>query len=747
MIDRLRTALFATLLAMVGCYVDHASAALTIQQMMDRIRPQNVQSATVITHGYQFHDTGGDSLMSLATAIRNRIATDTNQPVWLVDYDIGDDGEIGIFDDSAGFLPGANDSGLQGHVVFLYDWAPESNRKSQWWAESAGDALFAMMTGMRIVDPRRQSATDVHMIAHSFGSGVNSEAVERMATYKIPVSQVTYIDPHDFDQAGVPVDEYQRIFDLGKPTGYGATVWNNVGFADTYYQTRGLTDGIGDEFTVDPEGRPIPGAYNRHLDGAPVGGELPAANPNPYDDQIGPEEFESDHGYAWEKFYRATVDGALPAGADPAAGTVNYNQTGWAYSINNPLRIARPQPNFYANDQDHEHSSATLQTAGAPNQAGLASLGITQQQVIDGRWAPDWTIDQIANGNFAAGSHDFVSPSIDIMAGWTHHGGAGGFAGQEPWQGGTNYYTRMYTGTLSWDYDRRHNYLYVPLNATTLKFDSRIWDGSVDDSFRVWMGNTLLGIINISTTDQNWRAQSFAIPPELRNTVTDIWFQLTEGNGGGTFGDTAEIDIDTVRFGVLTPQFQSNYAPGSVVDLGVIPSSASISLATPLTLANVGEAGSILDLLGLTYSIPFPASAGRFDVSFNASQIPVELVGGAAPLAQMISFQSFGAIGLFQSDITYSTTVGPQMYRLQVTVADGLPGDFNADGKVDAADYVVWRKNIGTPAAFNMWRVNFGATASGAGSFNTLASTPEPSSADLLSLAAGLVFVVRRKAN
>ena len=37
-----------------------------------------------------------------------------------------------------------------------------------------------------------------------------------------------------------------------------------------------------------------------------------------------------------------------------------------------------------------------------------------------------------------------------------------------------------------------------------------------------------------------------------------------------------------------------------------------------------------------------------------------------------------------------------------------LPGDFNNDGTVDAADYVVWRKNDGTQTGYDAWRANFG---------------------------------------
>jgi hypothetical protein len=62
--------------------------------------------------------------------------------------------------------------------------------------------------------------------------------------------------------------------------------------------------------------------------------------------------------------------------------------------------------------------------------------------------------------------------------------------------------------------------------------------------------------------------------------------------------------------------------------------------------------------------------------------------------------------------------------------ADGLPGDFNRDGTVDTADYVVWRKGFGTvynQNHFNMWRSNFGQTSpSGAGESTASHAVPEP---------------------
>jgi len=77
----------------------------------------------------------------------------------------------------------------------------------------------------------------------------------------------------------------------------------------------------------------------------------------------------------------------------------------------------------------------------------------------------------------------------------------------------------------------------------------------------------------------------------------------------------------------------------------------------------------------------------------------------------------------------------------------GIPGDYNNDGTVDAADYVLWRKNPaafgGDPAGFNTWVANFGGTG-GSGSLSS-ASAPEPATALLLCIAAVSWLAIRRK--
>src|SRR5690606_31091786 len=81
-----------------------------------------------------------------------------------------------------------------------------------------------------------------------------------------------------------------------------------------------------------------------------------------------------------------------------------------------------------------------------------------------------------------------------------------------------------------------------------------------------------------------------------------------------------------------------------------------------------------------------------------------------------------------------------------------IAGDFNGDGQVDAADYTVWRNNLGSttnlaadangdgsvgPEDYTIWKSNFGNPAgAGAAALATAANVPEPSTWALLGLAA-----------
>jgi hypothetical protein len=70
---------------------------------------------------------------------------------------------------------------------------------------------------------------------------------------------------------------------------------------------------------------------------------------------------------------------------------------------------------------------------------------------------------------------------------------------------------------------------------------------------------------------------------------------------------------------------------------------------------------------------------------------------------------------------------------LAISGPDSIPGDYNSDNKVDAADYVVWRKNGLNAVAFDEWRAHFGETGSTNASEQGFSQfgVPEPSASSL----------------
>jgi hypothetical protein len=130
-----------------------------------------------------------------------------------------------------------------------------------------------------------------------------------------------------------------------------------------------------------------------------------------------------------------------------------------------------------------------------------------------------------------------------------------------------------------------------------------------------------------------------------------------------------------------------------------------------------------------------------------------------------------GSIGnVFTSAPGTNTQLGNEVLASTVTtivrtnsVAPANSADYNHDGIVSAADYVVWRKTLGNVAAppgsgadgdgsgfvdagdYTLWRSHFG-NPSGAGSGAGLSTSgvPEPTSGALLTIGALLAFACRR---
>jgi hypothetical protein len=133
------------------------------------------------------------------------------------------------------------------------------------------------------------------------------------------------------------------------------------------------------------------------------------------------------------------------------------------------------------------------------------------------------------------------------------------------------------------------------------------------------------------------------------------------------------------------------------------------------TASTPGKFQYIVKKDGTTYSSPvIDSPAGEMGILDN-STLMVYLQGKAASAA----------------DFARATFT-----NFQFGTGPGVPGDYNNNGVVDAADYVLWRKG-GTlandptpglqPADYDFWRAHFGAPPGSGSSLGASSTVPEPS--------------------
>ncbi|MEX0330765.1 MAG: LEPR-XLL domain-containing protein, partial [Puniceicoccaceae bacterium] len=632
-----------------------------IGDMAARLKGLKITGVTIITHGFQMGFEGtvdlilkafpditptiraalesvakasGDAMWKLAEAIYDRITGHENDKAWILDYDIPSQGGEGVFDyykedEPSSRLPTEDEQNAEasGHVILLYDWAVESNEPTSGWTEAAGDALFSMLAGLGFVEPEKGKANDtpLHFIAHSFGSAVTSQAIERLASYDVPVDQVTLLDPHDFDQISIPIDELQGQAGVGLPQfgtslfetfpiidGYGATIWDNVAFADVYYQTRNASsfsgldlndDGVPDGVGV-PGGRPIPGAYNVLMD--------PYL---PVDFALSEKEASGDHSWVWEDFYIATIKGKFGEDLKKPGIEVSsafLESTGYALSHVAKSQAGesgvpdRPDPVFFGSPDDlidpqsHRWTPDVLvNDDGTPSADALRTLGLTEQQFTEVRWTPRWDPLTIGNGDFETPpAEPVLSNTTNIEPGWSHHGGGGTALVEPPEELGLieslafdldslNHYLVLKPGS---DH-RTHNWLYIPSFATEINFQLRTVTAG-DDVLEVTLvpvaGQGLETILlyteELEETDSEFRSVSMDIRDSTLDKIVGggvytLRVSLVDASElGGDAGLQAEVYLDDISFGggvytsgrtgdVLVVDVSSGQPVGSVFNL------------------------------------------------------------------------------------------------------------------------------------------------------------------------------------
>jgi len=154
--------------------------------------------------------------------------------------------------------------------------------------------------------------------------------------------------------------------------------------------------------------------------------------------------------------------------------------------------------------------------------------------------------------------------------------------------------------------------------------------------------------------------------------------------------------------------------------------------------------------LAVVLLAPFTLGANQY---FDMLSVGGSLTGQFDGLGEGGLVGNFGGTALL---ITYAAGDGND---IALFTANSLAGDYNDDGVVDAADYTVWRDNLGALAGtlpndvdgdvigqpqYNTWVANFGSTTEvGSSSLSNL-PVPEPATAMLLMTIAAGTWLRRR---
>jgi hypothetical protein len=200
----------------------------------------------------------------------------------------------------------------------------------------------------------------------------------------------------------------------------------------------------------------------------------------------------------------------------------------------------------------------------------------------------------------------------------------------------------------------------------------------------------------------------------------------------------ALIDVSAVQFtGFVPDPIQPGQRPTSFgykyhYDKQTA-ATVNASFALTITFSSDATLGGVDDFsLGTFNTVTGPVGGNSGDVMATTSN-PNGITSFLVPIGtQHGEYHAFVTIA--PRDPHFDSDVADAIGKLPGTVTVGMqipgfPGDFNRDGLVDAADYVVWRNGLGTQysqADYDVWRANFGRTRTS--SLTTDRAIPEPAS-------------------
>jgi hypothetical protein len=192
----------------------------------------------------------------------------------------------------------------------------------------------------------------------------------------------------------------------------------------------------------------------------------------------------------------------------------------------------------------------------------------------------------------------------------------------------------------------------------------------------------------------------------------------------GTLAGTGSIEGDVANSGTIAPGDET-LTPGT--------------LTLPDNVTNLADSRWLIGLDGTT--------AGRVDIGGDLDLSAVDSLDviGSGTGPWVIATYGGTLMGTFDNVTPGFSVDYDTIGQIILDGAALLAGDYNGDGRVNAADYVVWRKdpanNGGDPDGYDTWRQHYGDPAPGGGALQAGGLVPEPASLLLLLAAvAGLTL-------
>jgi probable HAF family extracellular repeat protein len=346
---------------------------------------------------------------------------------------------------------------------------------------------------------------------------------------------------------------------------------------------------------------------------------------------------------------------------------------------------------------------------------------------------------QVAGESFTAGdaaTHAFL---------WkpTTPGGASGAMYNLGTLGGTNSYgygvntTGQVTGASDRTGDSKtHTFLWKPStpNGTSgAMFNLGSLGGTESNGGAINASGQISGS---SLTNGDAAYHAFVWKPTTPNGTSGAMHDLGTLGGTESFGGTINASGQVAGF---------SYTTGDVAYHAYLwtPTTPNGTSGTMQNLATLGGLNSYSYNVGAGGQV-VGASEVAAQISTHEHAFLYTSGGGMVDLNTLIDPLSGWEL-LDASDINDARLITGQgliggEYHAYLLTPVPIPGDFNGNGVVDAADYVVWRKTDGTPAGYNAWRTHFGqSTANGSAAPGSAggssAAVPEPASLPLVLLA------------